>query len=103
MLKYTRIEPPMETRAAGDKVLHGIVQGILVVVVRGTDDVLKPVKLPIIQVPGLKRNIFSSLAAAKKDVKSIIEKNGSSLNLGPFNVRLIHIIIDRLNYPSRLW
>ena len=47
MLEYTRIEPPKEIRAAGDNVLCGTAQGILPVVVRGTDNVLRTVKLPI--------------------------------------------------------
>ena len=53
-----------------------------------TDDVLRTVKLPIVLVPGWKRNLFSSLAAAQKGVKTIVEKNGSSLDLGPFGVQL---------------
>ena len=42
--------------------LHGTAQSILVVVVRGPDNVLKTVGLPIEIMPGLKRNLFSSLA-----------------------------------------
>ena len=38
MQEYTRIEPPMEITAAGNNVLRGTAQGILLVVVRGTDD-----------------------------------------------------------------
>ena len=44
----------MEIRAAGDNLLHGNAQGILLVVVRCTDDVLRTVKLPIKLVSGLK-------------------------------------------------
>ena len=40
ILKYTRMESPMEVRATGDQVLYGTAQGILLVVVRGTDDAL---------------------------------------------------------------
>ena len=54
----------MEIRAARDNVLRGTEQGILLVVVRSTDDVLKTVKLAIMLVPGLKRKIFSTSAAA---------------------------------------
>ena len=43
MLEYTRIESPMEIRVAGDNVLRGTAQGIISVVVRGTDDVLRTV------------------------------------------------------------
>ena len=71
MLEYTRIKPPMEIPVAGDNVLRGSTQGIVLVVVRGTDDVLRTVKLPIVLVPGLKRNVFSSSAAAQKGVKTM--------------------------------
>ena len=64
----------MEIRAAGDNVLHGIAQGILLLVVCGTDGVLRNVKLPIVLVPSLKRNVFSSLVAAQKGVKTVIKK-----------------------------
>ena len=84
MLEYTRIEPPMEIRVAGDNMLHSTAQGILLVVVRDADDVLRKVKLPNVLVPGLKKIIFSSLAAAQKGVKTVIEKNGSFLDLGLF-------------------
>ena len=71
---------------------------MLQVIVRGTDDILKTVILPIVLVPGLKRNLFSSLAAAKQGVKTIIEKNDSSLDLGAFSVQLIQLdSMDSLN------
>ena len=66
MLEYAKIEPPMEITAAGNNVLRGTAQCILLVVVRGTDGALRAVKLSIVLVPGLKRNVFSSSAAAKK-------------------------------------
>ena len=88
MLEYTRIESPMEVRAAWDNVLRGTTQGILLVVVRGTDDVLRTVTLPIVLVPDLKSNIFSTSAAAQKGVETSIEKSGSSLDLGQFSVQL---------------
>ena len=84
MLEYTRIVPPMEIRAAGDNMLHTTAQGILLVVVRGADDVLRKIKLPNVLVPCLKRNIFSNLAAAQKGDKTVVEKNGSYLDLGLF-------------------
>ena len=46
MFEYTKIEPPIEIRAARDNVLRGTAQSILLA--RGTDDVLKTVKLPIV-------------------------------------------------------
>ena len=52
MLEYTSIEPPMKIRATGDNVLRGPAQGILLGVVRSTDDVLRTVKLTIVLLPG---------------------------------------------------
>ena len=52
MLEYSRIEPPMNIRVAGDNVLLGTVQVIKLVVVRGTENILRTVKLPIVLVPG---------------------------------------------------
>ena len=52
--------------------------------------------MPIVLVLGLKRNLFSSSAAAKKGVKTIIEQKGSSLDLGAFRVPLIWL--DSMEY-----
>ena len=52
MLEYKRIEPPMEMIHAGD-MLRGTARGILLVVVRCTDEVLRTVKLLIGLVPVL--------------------------------------------------
>ena len=46
MLEYTSIELPVEIAAAGHNVLRGTAQNILLVVVRGTDNVLRTVKMP---------------------------------------------------------
>ena len=46
-------------------------------------------------VPGLKRNLFSSSAAAQESVKAIIENNSSSLDLGVFSVQLTRL--DKLD------
>ena len=91
MLECTRIEPLMKIRAAGNNVSHDTAKGILLVVVRGTDDILKTVKLPIVLVPGLKRNVFSTSTAAQKCLQTIIEKRGSSLDLGLFSVQLTRL------------
>ena len=89
MHEYTRIKPPMVITTAGNNMLRGTAQGILLVVVRGRDDGLRIVKLPIgVLVPGLKRNLFLRLAAAKKGVRTIIERKGSSLDLEAFSVQL---------------
>ena len=74
MLEYTEVEPPMEIRAAGNNMLHGTAQ--VLVVVRGTDDVLRKVKLPIVLVPDLKRSLLFNLATAQKGVKTVIERMG---------------------------
>ena len=95
-LEYIRIEPPIEITAAGNNVLRGTAQGILLVVVRGTDDALRTVKLPTVLVPELQRNLFSNSAAAKKGVKTIIEQEGSSLDLGAFSVQLTRL--DSMEY-----
>ena len=47
-------------------------------------------------VPGLKINIFSSLAAAKKGIKTIIKQKGSSLDLGAISVQLTRL--DSMKY-----
>ena len=91
MLEYTEIEHLMEMRAAGDNILHGTAQGILLVVVYDTGDVLRKVRMPIILVSRLKRNLLSSLTAAQKSVKTVIEKNRSFLSLGPFSVQLTRL------------
>ena len=62
--------------------LYGTVQGILLVLVRGMNNICKKVKLPIVLVPGLKRNIFSSASATQKGIETVIAKNGSYLDLG---------------------
>ena len=80
VLEYTKTEPPMEIRSAGDNVLRGTAQGIFLVVVRSTDDVLRTVKLSIILGPGLKRNLFSNSAAAQKSVKTISLKRMAHLS-----------------------
>ena len=76
MLEYTRMKTPTEITAAGNNVLRGTAPAILPVVVRGTNDALRIVKLPIVLVPGLKRNTLWSTAAAEKGVKTIMEQNG---------------------------
>ena len=101
MLSNTRIEPPIETTTAGDHLLLGIAQGTFLVVLRGTNDVLRTVKLSILLVPGSKRNLFSSSAAAQKRVETIIEKSGSFLDLGPFSVQLTRFDnIDHLDLAN---
>ena len=86
MQDYTKINPPMEIEAAGHNNLFGIAQGTLLVVVRDTQDVCRTVKLPIVLVPGLGRNLFSTVSAAQKGVKSIFTKAGSIVDLGLFSI-----------------
>ena len=96
MQVYTPIDPPMETKAAGHNTLFGIAQGTLLVVVRDTQDICRTVKLPIVLVPGLGRNLFSTAMAAQKGVKTIITKAGSIVDLGLFSIQLTRS--DNLDY-----
>ncbi|CAN0458149.1 unnamed protein product, partial [Ascophyllum nodosum] len=89
MQNYTNISPPMEIKAAGHNTLLGIAQGtLLVVVVRDTQGICRTVKLPIVLVPGLGRNLFSTAMAAQTGVKTIITKAGSIVDLGLFSIQL---------------
>ena len=88
MQGYTQISPPMETKAAGHNTLFGIAQGSLLVVVRYTQDVCRTVKLPIVLVPGLGRNLFSTAMAVKKGVKTVFTKADSIVDLGLFSIQL---------------
>ena len=63
MQDYTQINPPMEIKAAGHNAPLGTAQGALLVVVRDTQDVCRTVKMPIVLVPGLGRNLFSTALA----------------------------------------
>ena len=45
MQEYTKAEPPMEITVVGNSALRGAGQGILLVVVSGTDDALRTLKL----------------------------------------------------------
>ena len=77
MQDYTQIDPPMEIRATGHNTLLGIAQGTLclLVVVRDTHDICRrTIKLPIVVVPGLGRNLLSTAMSAQKGVKPIITK-----------------------------
>ena len=65
---YIEINPPMKVKAAGHNSLFGTAQGILLVVVRDTQDVCRAVKLPLVLVPGLVRSLFSTALAAQKGV-----------------------------------
>ena len=88
MQDYTKISPPMEIKAAGHNTLLGIAQGTLLVVVRDTQDICRTVKLPIVLVLGLGRNLFSIAMAAQNGVKTIITKAGSIVDLGLFSIQL---------------
>ena len=89
MQDYTKISPPMEIKAAGHNTLLGIAQGtLLLVVVRDTQDICRTVTLPIVLVPGLGRNLFSTAMAAQKGVKTTITKAGSIVDLGLFSIQL---------------
>ena len=59
----------MEIRAADVNILYGTAQGILLVLVRSTDDVSRKVELPFALVREMKRIFFPSLTAAPKGIK----------------------------------
>ena len=86
----------MKITAVRNNVLRGTAQGLFLVVVHGIDEILRTVKLSIVLVQGFERNIFPSLAAAEKGVKTTIEMNGSSLDLGAFGVQLTRL--DSMDY-----
>ena len=89
MLDNTEINPPMEAKATGHSTLFGTAQDIILVLVRDTQDVCRAVHLPIVLVPGLGRNIFSTALAAQKGAKNIFTKAGSIVGLGLFSIQLI--------------
>ena len=66
MLEYTKINSPMEIKAAGYSTLFGITQCILLVLVRDTQDVCRVVKLSIALVPGLRRLLSHSFGSSKR-------------------------------------
>ena len=100
MQNYTQIDPSMEIKAACHNTLYGIAQGILLVVVRDTQDICRTPKLPIVLVPGLGRNLFSTAMAAQKGVKTIITKAGSIVDLGLFSIQLTRSDnLDHLDLP----
>ena len=70
----TRIKPPMEITVAGNNVLRGTAQGILLVVVRGTYDAFGTVKLPIVLVPGLKIIYFRVRPQRRKVLKQSLSR-----------------------------
>ena len=80
--------PPMEIKAAGHNTLIGTAQGTLLVVVCDTQDICRDVKLPIVLVPSLGRNLFFTAMAAQKGVKTTITKAGSIVDLGLFSIEL---------------
>ena len=78
----------MEIKASGHNTLFGTAQGILLVVVRGTQDVCRTVKLPTLLVTGLGQNLFSAALAAQKGVKTISTKKRSIVDLGLSSIPL---------------
>ena len=75
-MDYTEINPPTKIKKTGDGTLLGTAQGILLVLVRDTQDVCRAVKLSVVYVPGLKINLFSNVAAAQKGLKVVFTKAG---------------------------
>ena len=66
----------LRMKAAGHNTLFGIAQGTLLVVVRDTQDICKTVKLPMVLVPGLKRNLFfTTLSPPQSSMRNTIPTN----------------------------
>ena len=65
------------------------------------NDVCRKVKLSVVLVLAFKKNLFSSVAAAQKDVKTVITKTGSYLDLGFFSIQLSRSDnLDHLNLDN---
>ena len=102
MLDCTERHPPMEIKAAGHNTLLGTEQDILLVVGRDTQ-LCRAVKLPIVHVPGLERNLFSTALTAQKGVKTTFAKAGSIVDLSIFSIQLTrsdsldHLDLDPFN------
>ena len=88
MQDYTQISLPMKIKAAGHNTLLGITQGTLLAVVRDTQDICRTVKLLLVIVPGLGRNLFSTAMTAQKGVKTIITKAGFIVDIDLFSIQL---------------
>ena len=59
MQEYTKTEPPMEITVVGNSALRGAGQGVLLVVVSGTDDALRTLKCkPMVLAGTKKKSIF---------------------------------------------
>ena len=71
MPEYTRLESPMEIRAAGDNILYGTAKCIFLVTEQGTDDTLRQVKMLVVLVSELKRICFPTSTAAEKGIKHL--------------------------------
>ena len=74
--------------AAGDNILYSTAHSVLLVLPRDKHDFCRKIKLPVVLVPGLKRNLCSSGAGAQKGVKTVMAKGGLTLDLGSFTIQL---------------
>ena len=84
MQDYTEIYPPTEVKAVDHNTLFGTAQGILLVEVRNTQDVCRIVKLSIVLVPGLGRNIFLQRWQLQKVAKLFSLRQAPLLTLACF-------------------
>ena len=96
MQDYIEINPPMEIKAAGHNTSFSTAQSISLVVLCDTQDVCRTVKLPIVPVPGLGRNFFSTALATQKGVKTIFTKASSIVGLDLFSIQLTRL--DNLDH-----
>ena len=68
--------------------MYGTAQGIILVLARDTDGVGRKIKILVVLVPGLKRNIFTSAAKTRKGVKNVVATSAPHPDLGLFSVQL---------------
>ena len=82
MMNYTEINLPMKIKTMSYNTLVGTAQDILLVLVRDTQNVCRTIKLLIVLVPGLGRNVFPAALATQKHVKTMLTKTESAIDLG---------------------
>ena len=102
VLEYAEIYPPMEIKAAGHNAFFGTTQVILLIVVRDTQDVCRTVKFPVVLVPGLGRNLFSTALAAQKGVETIFTKAESIVGI-LFSLRQSPSLTSRFKKVMTIW
>ena len=81
------LDPSATIVVASHSTLSGVSMGALIVRVTDTQVFLHNMLLPVINVLGLSRHLFSGKAAALKEVNMVIAKE-SYLDVGQFKIHL---------------